>query len=62
MAPPQIKLELSVILQVVKEIYSFLRPWLYEQAKNTTTPIDDWMLHVLDSILGITDPAPGTPT
>lgn len=42
---------LSLILTIVKLIYKELRPWLIEEAKKTETPVDDWMLGVLDRVL-----------
>lgn len=38
-------------LILVKTIYGFLRPWLWTQAKKSDSPIDDWMLNMLDKVL-----------
>ena len=42
---------LSIVLAIVKLIYGHLRSWLLEEAKKTETPVDDWMLGVLDKLL-----------
>ncbi len=44
-------INLNAILSVAKVIYGFIRPWLSEEAKKSTTPVDDWMIEVLDKIL-----------
>jgi len=41
----------GIILAIVKIIYKELRPWLTEEAKKTETPVDEWMLSVLDRLL-----------
>jgi hypothetical protein len=42
----------DVALGLVKTIYGFIRPWLWEQAKKSDSPVDDWMLGMLDRLLG----------
>jgi len=38
-------------LSIIGMIYKKIRPWLVEQAAKTETPIDDWMISVLDWLL-----------
>ena len=47
----------EVVLKVLKIIYLSIRPWLFEQAAKTETPIDNWMLEVFDMLLGVEKPA-----
>jgi len=42
----------ETILGLVKTIYGFIRPWLWDEAKKSDSPIDDWMLSMLDRLLG----------
>lgn len=42
------------ILAIVKLIYGALRAWLRDMATQSSTPVDDWMLDVLDELLGFT--------
>jgi hypothetical protein len=41
----------EAVLKVVKVIYKALRPWLEEEAKKTATPVDNYMLELLDYFL-----------
>jgi hypothetical protein len=41
----------GLVLSIVKMIYKELRPWLEQQAQKTETPVDDWMIAVLDKLL-----------
>jgi hypothetical protein len=43
----------SVVIGMIKLIYGHIRPWLLEQVKKSESPVDDWMLVVLDQLLGI---------
>jgi hypothetical protein len=43
----------GLILAIAKLVYQFIRPWLVEQAANTATPIDDWMITILDKLFNI---------
>lgn len=45
----------GTVLGLVKTIYGFLRPWLWEQARESNTPVDNWMLDMLDKLLGFSD-------
>jgi len=40
-----------LILGLVKMIYKQIREWLREEAKKTESPVDDWMLDILDKLL-----------
>jgi len=42
---------LGLAFGLVKIIYKELRSWLREEAKKTETPVDDWMLDILDKLL-----------
>jgi len=44
-------LPVEIILKVVRTIFKSLRPWLVEQAKKTETPVDDYMIELLDWVL-----------
>jgi len=41
----------GVILVIIRIIYKEIRPWLEVQAGRTDTPIDDWMIAILDKLL-----------
>lgn len=45
----------DVVLGLVKTVYGFIRPWLWDQAKKSDSPVDDWMLTMLDRLLGFED-------
>lgn len=44
---------LDIALKVLGFIYQQVRPWLKEQAAKSETPIDDWMLDLVDKVLGV---------
>jgi hypothetical protein len=48
------KAGLVVVIPVLKLVYSQLRPWLKEQAAKSDTPLDNWVLDLLDKLLDIT--------
>jgi len=44
-------MDFGLVLTIVKLIYKHIRSWLIEESKKTETPIDDWMLSILDRLL-----------
>lgn len=42
----------GTVLLLFRTIYAALRSWLWEMAKKSDTPVDDWMLELLDTLLG----------
>lgn len=45
----------AIAIKLLKAVYQQLRPWLKEQAAKTDTPLDGWVLDLLDSVLEIQD-------
>jgi len=43
----------GIILAIVRQIYLLIRPWLKKKADETDTPVDNWMLDLLDTLLGV---------
>jgi hypothetical protein len=41
----------EMVLRVVRVIYKSLSAWLHEEAKKSNTPVDDYMLEILDFLL-----------
>ncbi len=44
----------GLVIGIIRSIYGVIRPWLKEEAAKSQTPIDDWMLTLLDNLLGVT--------
>jgi len=45
----------TVAIATLKFLYQQLRPWLKEQAVKSETPLDEWVLDLIDRLLGIQD-------
>lgn len=45
---------LDVALKVLGFIWIQVKPWLKEQAAKSETPIDEWMIDLVDKVLGTT--------
>jgi hypothetical protein len=45
----------TVAVAVLIFTYQQLRPWLKEQATKTDTPLDGWVLDLLDKLLDLAD-------
>lgn len=43
----------NIAVNVLKAVYQQIRPWLKEQAAKTDTPLDGWVLDLVDNLLGI---------
>jgi PII-like signaling protein len=41
----------EMVLRIVRVIYKSLRVWLAEEAKKSDTPVDDYMVEILDFLL-----------
>lgn len=41
----------AYLLAILVGLVSLILPWLREEAKKTTTPIDDWMINAIEAII-----------